>query len=405
MKRLLTVFWFLTAVASVSACAEEAKSRESLSASHDPVLAGPRRRNVPPAIGSELSLIFNLQDRTGNGEQDLLHSQKQLLFHAGPALAAFLRSAHEDEIRAIAPFVVAYVLSGGDPAIAQKLSENTVLSRQDRRLLEGSALFMKGDQERARTIFSDINPLELPARTAGHVALVQAMLQSEDSAARQQKLAIAIAAMPGSLVEESALRRSALIFAEKRDEKRFWERIGRYQRRFPNSLYARAFWQDAGIAIIDWAAKQPQFQLNPLEVVWSDIDVTRRRTLYLELTQQAAAANERRVTEFAAARLKALAASGSVETEIAKLYMSIYKITSPESATALRELTSINGGQLGQQEQALLSAALAVSAQINRPLPAVSASEDRGANVDDPLEVQGQELLEGSGKLLETLTP
>lgn len=398
MRWLLSVF---LAVAAVSP--EYAGAAESGGSDSQPMSAGEssipsRTRLAIPAIANELALLFSLQDGAAQGEQDSLSALKHLLLDAGPRVATFVRSANEEEIRFIAPFVVAYVLSGGDPHTATALSQSTVLDHRYRQVLEASALFMQGDMAAAK-IFAEVDLDQFPARMRGRLALVMALLEREDTSLKQQHLATAMAAMPGSLVEESAVRRSALSFAEAGDERNFWERLGRYQRRFPHSLFARAFWGEVSAALVKWAAKEPSFTLDGLDLVWGGMTTPIRRTLYLELARDAAALNERRVTEFAAARVQRLAAEGGAEDQLARLYMSIYKIASPAGDDALRELKSLRRDLLGEQEQALLTAALALNAQINRPLPMVQ-TKDGLPPEDEPLSKQAQVTLADADKLM-----
>lgn len=402
MKRLLAAFPMLVLLAVAGAGAEETVRHAEPSAKPSGE-AEARRPTRRPAILDKFSLLFRLQDQTAAGQADSIAGQKQLLLVIGTELETFLKTASPEQVRLLAPDIAAYVLSGGNPAAAAVLAKNEALDLRNRRILEASAVFMQGDNEAAARLLKDIETRGLPARLIGRLALVQALLNNGDLKAKQTLLAVAMAAMPGSLIEESALRRSALAYAEAHDERRFWERIARYQRRFPNSLYAPSFWRDVSSAIIIWCAKETGFDLEMLDLEWKDIQASHRRNLYLELTQLAAAANVRGVTEFAAARLQRLSADGSREDQVARLYMSIYRIASPEGDDALRGLKSVRRESLGNQEQALLDAALAVGEQINRPLPAVSSSAGAEDPEEDALEARAEVVLGGTDKLLEGL--
>lgn len=403
MRRLLSIVAVMAILGLGCAFAEEtAEHPAPPSKPHGE--APTRKRAERPGIFDELSLLFRLQDGTAAGQADSMAGQKQLLPHAGIALDAFFKSASPEQMRLIAPDVAAYVLSGGDPATAQTLAKSDSLDLRTKHILEASAVFMQGDHEAAGKQFKDLDTQGLPARLTGRLALVLALLDNRNMAAKQAHLATAIAAMPGSLIEESALRRSALAYADAGDERRFWERIARYQRRFPKSLYAPAFWREVSAAVIAWCAKEPQFALDKLEKEWNGMEVSLRRSLYLDLTRQATAANERRVTEFAAAQLQGLSTEGSPEDQVAELYMAIYKVASPEGDDALRGLKSIRRDLLDDQDRDLLDAALAVSEQINRPLPAVSSSATEGISDVDPLQTRGQSAVTGSDQLLESLS-
>lgn len=402
MKPLLAILPVMVLLASGNAAvSEEGQATDRPSKPHSE--ARSQKKIERPAIFSALSLLFRLQDGTAAGDADSMNGQKQLLPHLGPELESFFKSASPEQLRLIAPDVSAYVLSGGDPASALSLAQNDSLDRRTRRILEAAAVFMQGDHETAAEKFKDIDTQGLPMRLVGRLALVQALLDGKDAASKQHHLAAAIAAMPGSLIEESALRRSALAYADAHDESRFWERVARYQRRFPKSLYARAFWRDVSVAIIAWSAKDSSFDFGRLDQAWKELEPLQRRGLYLDLTRQAAAANERQVTEFAAARLLSLSAEGSAESQVARLYMSVYKIASPEGDDALRDIKSIQRTLLSAQDRELLNAALAVSGQINRPLPTSLPANGVEKPEPDPLLIRGQSALDDSDKLLEGL--
>ncbi len=399
MKCAFTIFPVMALLGCMSAHAGESTSPQDRS-TQQTTRAQLLELSQKPDVMVDLNRLMRLQDDSAAGRPGSIAEQKRLLAEIGDKLRVFFDSAPAAQLIAVAPDVAAYVLSGGDPAVAALLSRKDTVGIRMRGILEASGAFMQGDRETAAGLLRDVDTQRLPLRLAGRIALVQALLAKDDGPAKQAHLAVAIAAMPGSLIEESALRRSALAYAATADERRFWERIARYQRRFPNSLYSAAFWREVSDAIIDWVAKDGSFRLNRLDLEWNGMSLVQRRKLYLALTRQAAAANNPRVVEFAATRLHRLAVEGGQEDQISRLYMAIYKIASPEGDSALRGLKSIRSDLLGEQDKELLNAALALSEQINRPLPAVSSST---VDEEEPLLRRGRQALTDSDALLEGL--
>lgn len=353
----------------------------------------------PPAI-EDLYAIFRLQDAASTGQKDSIELQKRLILDAGPNITAFVSGATRDQLQYFGPDIAAYVLSGGSYLIASALGQDDRLNSTLKNILLASSDFMQGNRQAAQNRLKNVDMNSLPSRLSGRIALVHSILTDNDRDAKQAWLAFAASAMPGSLIEESALRRSALTYAESGDEQRFWERVARYQRRYRNSLYARGFWRDVLQSLIIWSTKVPTLQLTRLDAHWTDLPRSDRQDLYLEFARQAAARNAPQVAEFAAARLLRISMDRSRESQIALLYMSIYKISSPNSEEARLTLRQINRSFLAPQEDAFLAAALTLSNQINRALPMAHLSvavEDRRI---DELQARSEALLAGSDDML-----
>ena len=349
-----------------------------------------------PGLLQDLDALFLLQDATAQGRQDAAILQKRLLLAIGEKLDKD-GTAEPDRM---APYVAAYVLSGGDPEAAVRLAKSEALSPTHLRLLSGSALFMQGNRHEAANLLREIDISSLPARVGGRVALSRALLE-QNPVARQSELAMAIAMMPGTLVEESAVRRSALAFAEAGDEKHFWDRLERYQRRFPDSLYAKSFWEDIMVELVKWSATRNAPNLTRLDLVLNQMPTTYRRDLYLLLTRESSRINNTAFVEFAASRTIRLAISGSAEDQTARLYLSLHGIASKEGQKSLAELKSLNRNLLSDQDRALLDAGLWITQQMNRPPDAsrIEAMED--VLPQNPLEVRAGLLIAEVEKLLE----
>ena len=345
-------------------------------------------------ISHEIDELLLLQDRSAQGDGSAMAAQKALLLSIGQKL----KTLPESPSTQIASQIAAYVLSGGDPDVAEKLSTAEGMKYGDRMVLAGSAHFMRGEREAAAGTLPKINATELPSRIAGRVALAQALLGDEQT--RQNRLALALSAMPGTLVEESALRRSALAFGEKRDEGAFWRRLDRYSRRFRDSVYADSFWNDALGVIVAWTASGHGPDLLRLDVILSQLPIAQRRRLYLVLARQSAVAGSDSLAGFAGRRLRRLAAQGSSEEQLGSFYSSLYEIVSADGDSALLRLRSFNRASLGSLERALLDAGLALGDEIERPAPTITAEADQGEVERSVLETRGSELLSQSNKLL-----
>ena len=309
-----------------------------------------------------------------------------------------LQGAPEVQHPSLVPLAVIYFLSGGNTTCAEKIANAKGVSTQDKELLLASALFMRGDHKSAASLLAGINPLELSGRLTGRVALAQAFLLGDK--ARQERLDVAIASMPGTLVEESALRRSALAYAEMRREPEFWKRLARYAHRFPNSVYAKSFWYEAMSQIVGWKESKPDFNPEELDIALSMLPLAMRRSIYLELTRAAASTGQSELTGLAARRFKRLAIEGSNEERLSRFFIAIFDIVLTNSEEALRILQNTPRDILNPQEQALLDAALAVGGEIERP---TSAPPYTTTDLGDKsvLESRAHELLAKSHELIQ----
>lgn len=365
------------------ACAEDEQ------AAHTPPTVAP-----PPAklaIVHDLDALFLLQDATARGRGDAATLQKPLLRSIGRAF-----TTTTDDPNRLAPHAAAYVLSGGDPEVADALAGREGMQQANRRMLEGVALFMRNDREEAAKRLASIDTALLPRRLAGRMALAQALLEKDGSLA-QQRFALAMAAMPGTLVEESSLRRSALAHAAAHEEAAFWKRLTRYQRRFPDSLYARSFWEEVMGHLATWHAKPPGPSLDRLDLVLGTMPLSRRRALYLQLTRRAASQSDVALVQFAADRVRRLSEEGSLEDQVAAFYVALYAIASAQGDAALKQLQSVNRGLLLPEERALLLAGLSIGQQIARPMMA-PATDDTAEK--SPLMSRGESLLGDIDRLL-----
>ena len=100
-------------------------------------------------VGAKIDQLLTLQDMTGAGDRNAVAEQKALLVEIG----RHLKSLPSDSSPRFISQVAAYVLSGGDPKLAEGLSKVQGLSASHQGLLEASALFMQGDRKAAEKLF------------------------------------------------------------------------------------------------------------------------------------------------------------------------------------------------------------------------------------------------------------
>ena len=351
------------------------------------------QREAVSLIKSDLDRLLSLQDSAASGNLEAAAQQKLIL----PRLTNALKTAADSTLPNLIDESIAYVLSGGDPALAERVSKAAGVSGERQNLLKAVAAFMGGNRDSAAQLFERIEPIGLPARLVGRVALAKALLTKAEE--RQRYFRIAMASMPGTLVEESALRRSTLAYAEAYEERNMWKVLDRYVRRFPSSVYAGDFWKQMAIALCAWPAESPLPSFERLDGITAKLPLDQRRSIYLSLARAAAAKGLPDLTSFAGSRLSTLSAEGTDDEQLGRFYANLFEIVTEDGDTALRQLRGIRAEALGVQEKSLLNAAMSLGLQIESPpegkLVGTNEPEEKGIT-----EKRGAELLAQSYQLV-----
>ena len=322
-------------------------------------------------IRPSLRSLFAMQDAVALGHREGVEGQRRVL-----ALLRQERLTGLPADRATALALASYVLSGGPAEVAEAHAAGPDVDETSRSVLLGAAAFMRGDSDEARKMFATIDPLSLPATYGGRIALTKGMLAESASADRERYLAMAIALMPGTLVEEAALRRSALTFAERRDAAGYWRRTERYRRRFPRSLYAPDFINSMAGHVVDFVQNGHAVDLQHLDRACASLPLNQRRSLYLSLAREATARGSAELATLAGRRVTRLAADGSVEHDLGLLYTWIHAIAGEQRAEATARMTAIDRSRLQPVDRDVLDAALWMIEQIQVPVRAVPSDVD-----------------------------
>ena len=326
----------------------------------------------------DVALLLSLQDATAAGHLNAVDLQRQLLGQISMTYAG--EAGKFEPVTMNVSAVVSYVLGGGNPDFAEAFSKVDGLADADRKLLAGSAHFMRGQRAEAIKDLSGIDPLKLPGEIGGRVALIEAMSLADTEPRKLELLSIAVAAMPGTLVEESALRRSAATAAAAGLPDVFCRWTSRYLRRFPKSLYAAEFARTLAGHVVNLERAGHHVDLALLDAALSSLPQGRRMTVYLQMARTATAASLLPLAQYAARRTLRLSANGSFEELTATLHNALPDIAGPDYDLALARLRGIDAGRLEQHDRLLLHAALAVADRIRQPGAGVEAG---GSSLND----------------------
>jgi chemotaxis protein MotC len=273
---------------------------------------------------------------------------------------------------------IVYLLCGGAPSKLREIHEAGFPGEKKlASLLGASVAYADGREGGMPKALMEINPRDFPAVLGGHVALVQGgALMSEDSARAISLLDLARLLMPGSLVEEAALRREIGLLDPVRDSGKVAMLAGRYIAKYAASPYAQSFWDSLRLATVDRdsfldrsASFEPVFDKAPAE---------RRLTLYLALARRALqAGNFDTATRFVD-KAATGATGGDARKRIDAYRGVVQALTQERGADALRTLAT---DRIEKEDAALVATATGVLTRL-----AARSKPERSAD-DAPYEM------------------
>ncbi|HMT13810.1 MAG TPA: hypothetical protein PKE19_03580, partial [Aestuariivirga sp.] len=221
MTRRLVAVALLTLMAGPAlamAAGEEAAPAAGAVPRVEPVNAADILKALPVAtpLHRKLKLLRRAQDDIVRGQRQGAEDQRRLLGE----MAALFESP--DYWRLFTPAdvtaIAAYVLSGGRPDVAERAAQLDSITPQDRRLLQGVAYYGRGLIREARDRLDDMETRQFPALLAGQITMVQGLIRDDtDYGRRMQLLERAMNSVPGTMVEEAALRRVVVLAAVRGD--------------------------------------------------------------------------------------------------------------------------------------------------------------------------------------------
>lgn len=297
--------------------------------------------------------LQSLQEQIAQGNSHAMQAQRALLTKMDASFVVLPADAWQEPRNARA--AVIHLLSGGHPDVMRYLLSLDPAPAVDRKLMEASLAYVEGREEDMIVLLAEIDPLELPASLGGHVALVKAAPYIRtDPEKAMELLQVASLLMPGTLVEEAALRREVFVAGMTGNVDRFRVLSIRYLRRFRTSVYAGDFRRRFALSLdtLGFVKSEDKFAL--LDDVLHEFDADSRRGLYLRLARSALLAGHLNVARKATGEALTLTVDGTKENEILKIYLAATRLD-PEFITANRDLLwSIDKSILTAQDLAML---------------------------------------------------
>lgn len=334
-----------------------------------------------------------LQDRIAQGSVAAQASQGPLIARIEAAMLRAEPGTWVDRRHVHA--AVTFALGGGGPGILRRLAASDPLPEPEAALVRGALAYIEGREGDAGHALRDVDARALPPGLSGSIALTQAALAAKADAARSIALLDCVRLLaPGTLLEESALRREVFVVGQVGDVRKLEALAILYLRRFPHSIYAGNFRQRLAFLLTKLDLGRDEAHFAILARILDELAPESRRTLYL-LVARTAIQEGRTVAGLRAAdRARALSAPATADAARADLYRGAAEVVSlPTIDDGLARLRPLNRAILPAADRALLNAALATAAQIRRDpggeRPDVAARPMPGAAREDPARPAG----------------
>ncbi|MCY6382384.1 chemotaxis protein [Hoeflea prorocentri] len=343
-----------------------------------------------------------VQDSVVLGDHSAGEVQRHLLKIVDSSLREADKQIFEDERNVDAALI--YAMSGGNPQTLAHLVERDEDGHFDRRLTDALTIYFSGAPEKAQPMLLKLLPEYSQTRIGAYMILVAANVtatRNEIEALNLFDRARLVA--PGTIIEESSLRRATHIASRVGDIDRSLDNAERYVRRFIHSPYASQFVDIFVHAIVlhsDAADRQR------IDYILSLMDLPRQREIYLRMARMSTIAGKEEIALLAASRAEALSGEKrDVVRDLAGFYAGIAKVPTSNITEAIEAMTSIPDHKLSERDLALREAAKTIAKQVTAPpdltsleelmVPAIAPAGDPAVRADAETE-QGEEDPEAS---------
>lgn len=334
-----------------------------------------------------------IQDQVARGNMAAHNFQRKFI----PQVAELLNQA-EPEVWKDAKNVragVIFVLSGGNPSVLHKILALEGEPAIDPALVKGALAYAEGRLGEADKQLAKFKPREMDPSLGGLIALVQAMLTEKKGTFAPAHALYDDARLlaPGTLVEESALRRQTFMAATEKKLVRFETLASQYFRRFGRCVYGIIFRREFAKTLAASQYADELSLLKRLEAVMTEMPAADREEMYMVATAEGLLRGKIEFARYTVAQAAALAREGTAESWRVKLYNGATALVTPDYDTGLAELQSIPRGKLAKKNAAMLDAALALARELRR-MPAPPAPGAAPPPADSGQPAMGSESIE-----------
>ncbi|MBB4953952.1 chemotaxis protein MotC [Agrobacterium vitis] len=338
--------------------------------------------NLPPYLMLR-SLQF-VQDSVVMGDHSAADMQRFVL----ERIDKRLRSADPAEFRdpRNVDAALIYTMSGGNPATLEYLVSRDIDGHFDNRVTDVLRQYLSGKGALVANSITSMVDVYKNTRISAYLALVAGNVTfAKDPAGSLKFYDLARLFMPGTIVEEAALRRSFSIAIEVGQVQKALIYANRYARRFLHSPYANQFADMLVQLIVDHFKEMKEEDVLATLAI---MDPERQREIYLRIARRASINGNQQLAALAAGHAQALVGSSGGNDPQALLYGGLARIPTTDVKTALKTIENLKESELSASDKALLEAArrvaedivtLPTAANFAVPAPATTPAEPAAA--------------------------
>lgn len=282
--------------------------------------------------------------------------------------AAGVNGAAGADLRAHAEI---FVLSGGDASVLKPWEDASEPDAAEKKLFDGVAAYGTGRLRDAEAMLLSLDPLSFDAMRGGHLALTQALLSSRTNPERAfGYFDKARLLLPGTLVEEAALRQTAVLAARTSDRERFASAAVSYLGRFNRSAYVAGFEAQLAVHIVRFDGRDGLIILQALLTAHPHGWGERFASFLASVAGEAITAGKVELARTAAEAGLPFAGEGSREKARLLVYRGAALIVTEDFAKGIDALKAVRPSDLDSSDRDLLDASLALSAKLRAtPMP------------------------------------
>ncbi len=290
---------------------------------------------------------------------------------------------------------IVWLLSGGSPRTLRGIMRLPSFSKSELLVARGALAFAEGRVAQARELLAPVGALKLEPVLGAQIALVQAALVlSQDLSKSIEYLGIARLLAPGSLIEETALRRQISLVGQTSDAALFAGLSRQYTRRFKTSLYAQEFRETFSQTFMRIGVHTSEDQLASLVPILESFDPDERCRISILIARASLLEGSWRSAEVFAETVMRPPVDASCDVPRARLYRAAARIATADSDADLLALQMLDPMRLTPEDRALRKAALSY-AQLAHSWPVPR-------DVEDPAEIgnRGEQAIAAAAQAL-----
>lgn len=250
------------------------------------VIGAPVKAARTPEPHELIQVLMSMQQRAVHGDREAHAKRSMFAVSIGRTMAKAGPEIWRQERNLDA--LIVFLLSGGFvPAVERTIAEKDIPVNR-RKMLLGAFAYARGDRSQAARYLAGLDMEKAPPQIVGPMGLALAAVlpQSRKELALRTLQRVELL-VPGTLYEETALRRQVMFLDKKARFSEFVALVERFERRFPQSPYAGTFRQYVLAVVKDRLLAATRFDDSQIDAIKRTIPAAGRFDLLLAVAKEA----------------------------------------------------------------------------------------------------------------------